>query len=421
MAVSSLCAADERIDCSTLTGKVMCGYQGWFRTPDDGTGGGWTHYGKGGKFEPGACSIDFWPNVSELDADETFVTAFRHADGTPARVFSSVTPKTAMRHFLWMREYGIDGVFVQRFASPVCDIGRGWEQRRKNTDRVLENCRAGANAHGRAYAVMYDLSGMPNGKMDKVMVDWRHLENDLGITTLADDRAYLHHRGKPVVAVWGVGFGGKDRKYTLDECSDLIASLKDRGLTVMLGVPTGWRTLDRDSTKDARLHKAIRQADIISPWTVGRYRDGRGVKRHAGRRWKGDITWCRDAGLEYLPVVFPGFSWVNLKGEPEDRQIHRRDGLFLWSQYCELRKLGATMVYQAMFDEVDEGTQILKISNDPPVGESVFRTYEGLPEDHYLWLVGQATRMIRGEIDRAPKREGFDEVNKRFSDKATTP
>src|ERR1700678_3663030 len=35
------------IDASTLDGKVLCGYQGWFNTPGDGTTFGFTHWGQG--------------------------------------------------------------------------------------------------------------------------------------------------------------------------------------------------------------------------------------------------------------------------------------------------------------------------------------------------------------------------------------
>src|SRR5438132_1536787 len=32
------------VDPSTLTGKVMCGYQGWFAAEGDAAGRGWTHW-----------------------------------------------------------------------------------------------------------------------------------------------------------------------------------------------------------------------------------------------------------------------------------------------------------------------------------------------------------------------------------------
>ena len=79
-------------------------------------------------------------------------------------------------------------------------------------------------------------------------------------------------------------------------------------------------------------------------------------------------------------------------------QIPRLKGEFLWKQYVEAKRAGANMVYQAMFDEVDEGTAIFKCTNDVPMGASNFVTYEGLPSDYYLKLVGEATRMMRGEI-----------------------
>ncbi len=54
------------------------------------------------------------------------------------------------------------------------------------------------------------------------------------------------------------------------------------------------------------------------------------------------------------------------------------------------------MAYVAMFDEVDEGTAIFKVSNIPPK-PGRFVTYEGLPSDWYLRLTGEGTKLIRGE------------------------
>lgn len=132
-----------------------------------------------------------------------------------------------------------------------------------------------------------------------------------------------------------------------------------------------------------------------------------GVGKQAEKFWKPDLAWCMEARVDYLPVVFPGFSWHNKTPEAEMDAIPRQDGVFLWKQYAELKKLGIKMVYEAMFDEIDEGTQIYKVDNDPPVGASKFLTYPGLPSDHYLWLVGQANQMMLGKIPFAetlPKR-----------------
>ena len=262
---------------------------------------------------------------------------------------------------------------------------------------VLAHCREGANRNGRTYAVMYDLSGLGAGQMQRVMDDWKLLVDRMQITR---DKAYLHHRGKPVVAVWGFGFND-GRKYTLAEGLELVRFLKDDpkygGNTVMLGVPTYWRTLDRDTVNDPALHELILQADIVSPWTVGRYRDIPQVESYAEKTLAPDLAWCKEHGKEYLPVVFPGFSWHNMFPKSPLNQIPRQGGKFLWAQYAAAKKAGATMVYQAMFDEVDEGTAIFKCTNDPPVGESKFVTYEGLPSDHYLKLVGAAAKMISGK------------------------
>lgn len=390
------------VNTKTLTGKVMSGYQGWFNAPEDGAGQGWSHWSAHGRFEPGACKIDFWPDMTELDADERFVTPFVHADGRPAEVFSSFNRKTVLRHFKWMQDYDLDGVFVQRFITSTFDA-----RALRHVNVVLSNCREGANLYGRAYAVMYDLSGLGSNQMQRVMDDWRLLMDRMQITK---DPAYLHHGGKPVVSVWGLGFND-GRKYTLSEGLQLVKFLKDDpqygGNTVVLGVPTHWRTLSQDALNDPTLHELVLKADIVSPWTVARYSDPEQANRYAEGTMKPDIEWCRERNKEYLPVVFPGFSWHNMYPRSPLNQIPRLKGKFLWTQYIQARKAGASMVYQAMFDEVDEGTAIFKCTDDPPVGLSKFVNYEGLPSDFYLKMVGQAGRMLRGQpyiLDGFPER-----------------
>src|SRR4051794_37894154 len=81
------------VDCSTMTGKVLCGYQGWFAAEGDGLGRGFYHWSDGRGFKPGACKIDLWPDVSELDADERYATPFKLDDGRVAEVFSSYNRK----------------------------------------------------------------------------------------------------------------------------------------------------------------------------------------------------------------------------------------------------------------------------------------------------------------------------------------
>ena len=393
-------------DRATLTGKVMCGYQGWFAAEGDASGRGWRHYPHRGRFEPGSCGIDLWPDVSGLGNNEKYATPFRHADGQTAYVFSSFSRQTVIRHFEWMRHFGIDGVFVQRFGVETIHPK---DLRHCNT--VLAHCREGANRFGRSYAVMYDLSLLPEGGCQLVIDDWKLLVDKMRIGRDERDRAYQRHNGRPVVAVWGIGFND-GRKYTLAECERLVSFLKHNerygGCTVMIGVPTGWRTLDADSVDDVALHRIAAAADIISPWTVGRYGSPEDAAKHARRRWQPDVAWCREHKIEYLPVVFPGFSWHNSHPGAAFDQIPRLNGKFLWKQMVEARGIGASMLYVAMFDEMDEGTAIFKCSNDPPVGASRFLTFDGLPTDHYLWLTGMGGKLLRSEIppsDELPLRQ----------------
>ena len=382
--------ATAPIDREGLSGRVLCGYQGWFAAEGDGAGLGWRHWRIRDPAAPGGTrfSVDMLPDVSELAPEERFATDAIGADGQPIEVFSSHVRPTVNRHFRWMREYGIDGVFVQRFATTLSN-----PKLLSHSTKLLGDCRDAALEHGRIYAVMYDLSGVPPGKLGVVLEDWRHLRTRMKI---GSDAAALHLGGKPLVAIWGIGF--KDRpEYSVDECRELIRSLEADGCAVLCGVPTGWRTLDRDARPTAALHEIVAMCDVVCPWTVGRYATPEDVRRHADHDWKADLEWCRERNIAYLPVAFPGFSWHNLKGGTLN-QIPRLEGRFLWTQAIEARKAGAESLYVAMFDEVDEATAIFKCI-DPPTPELAkrFVGVDGLPTDHYLRLTGEIGRMLRGE------------------------
>lgn len=393
------------VDASTLDGKVVCGYQGWFNCEGDGSGLGWVHWGGDRKTgpDPSSIRVDLWPDTAELGPEELYPTGLKFSDGRTAMLFSSFNHATVVRHFKWMRDCGIDGAFVQRFMWANMEP---LQLRHRNV--VLHNCRDGANQHGRSYALMYDLSPMKAGQIEAVIDDWKMLVDHMEITS---DAAYQRHGGKPVIALWGFGF--KDRKVTVADGLRLVRFLKDDpkygGLCVMLGVPAGWRMQERDCAKDPQWEELMGLADIISPWTVGRYRDATGAQKYVADLAAADLAWCARKSKDFMPVVFPGFSWHNMhRHSPQPApldQIPRDGGRFLWSQYVAHKRAGSKMIYQAMFDEVDEGTAIFKCSNSPP--GTNFVTYGGLPPDFYMKLVGAGSRLLRGEIPANDEMRGM--------------
>jgi hypothetical protein len=385
-------------------GRIMCGYQGWFRAEGDGSGSGWGHYGFEGRFDPDHVTIDLWPDVSEYET--TYPTGFTLEDGSPARVFSPWDASTVDVHFRWMKEYGIDGVFMQRFFN----VTRTAESRREGRV-ILQHAMAASRKHGRAMAVMYDLSGLRARGEDcsAVIQDWKELVDELKIASQGTNQTYLYHRDKPLVAIWGLGF--PDRPYDIRNIGvdRLIDFLKNDpeygGCSVMLGVPTYFRELRTDCKPDPYLHELIESADVVMPWMVQRFTSSLHNDRvRYGEQIRADLAWCTERGVDYAPCAYPGFSWYNLSrhafgGRHPLDQNPRQKGAFYWDLLSTAIDAGAKMIYVAMFDEVDEGTAIFKCTNEPPRNQppARFLTYEGLPSDHYLWLTGRAGEVLRGE------------------------
>lgn len=385
----------SRVRFKSIRNLVMAGYQGWFNTPEDGAGLGWKHFEKEKEFKPGKCTIDLWPDVSEYE--KTYETAFKLPDETPAKVFSSYDASTTDLHFKWMKQYGIDGVFMQRFVVSIRN-----QKGKDNYNKILNNAVLSAEKYDRAICLMYDLSGMEAGEEDILIRDWKELCEKYKLVS-RNNNHYVYHHGKPLVAVWGIGFNDR-RKYGYEQVKKIIDFLKSEGCSILVGVPTHWRTLTIDAVSDTRLLELVKQADIVHPWLVGRFNNN--TYEPYRKSIEEDIKWCKANGKDYIPVLFPGFSWHNMKKDAPQNMIPRLGGRFFWKQVKGAVDAGAESLYLAMFDEIDEGTAFFKCTNTPPVGESSFITYEGEAPDHYLWLAGEAAKYLRGELrsSRMPVR-----------------
>ena len=387
------------IDATTLDGKVLCGYQGWFNTPNDGANMGFTHWGQNlNKPDSARFNIDLWPDTSEYDPhDLTEIPGLKLPDGSPARLYSAFRPGPVLLHFQWMRQYGIDGVFLSRFIGEAANPNRA-----RHINQVLANIRAGVHREGRVWDMMLDLTMGKNPTTAAVINDWKFLCDKVKVR---EDSRYLHEKGKPVVLLWGLGF--PDRYWTADQADELITFFKKDpnygGVYLIGGIDPHWRTQRGAPQTDPVWAKVYRSFDSLSPWDAGRYNDNASMDNARKKVWEPDLAELKPLGIGYMPTAFPGFSWDNMHQYPPGKSlIPRAKGTFYWRQFAIFRTLNIRTVFVGMFDECDEGTAIYKIANDIPVGK-YFVTPEGLPSDYYLKLTGAATRMIRGETPLSEK------------------
>lgn len=396
VAVALLCACPgfaQSVDSSTLEHKVLLGYQGWFDCPSESAPQNhWSHW-FGRDITPHTISVDMYPELTEFRRSDLCAIPGFAIGGKQAYLYSAWNANVVDAHFRWMEEHGLDGVLVQRFLS---DIPR----RRATGDVVLKNIMAAAKAHGRVFAIEYDVSGASDEKFFDVMRDdWQYLVQDLKIT---EQPGYLHHKGKPVLSIWGMGF--LDRHPPVDPAAaKRVVEWFKSSVTYMGGVPARWRSLGGDSREGQGWGEVYAMMDVIQPWTVGRYGNEETVDRWKAERVAPDLAASKDQGQAYMPVVFPGFSWANLRKDAKKNQIPRDGGRFLWRQAMNARAAGATMLKIAMFDEVNEGTAIMKVASKradaPEQGFWLTLDADGqnLPSDWYLRLAGEITRVFRGE------------------------
>ena len=382
----------------------MAGYQGYFDTACSDRSR-WSKWSSGGQI-PNRNNYQFemWPDLSEFTADDNLCeTDFQYRNGARASLFSSLNAATVDRHFRWMYQYGMDGVYLQRFFT---------------TDRcfstaVLDEVRRGAERYGRTFAYMFDVSDANNFTVyQQIQDEWKFLEDHQQIT---QSSRYLHHNGKPVLAIWGFGLPG--RPGTPAAVESLLRWFQGEAeeryqATVMGGVDaTSWQT-------NTAWYNVFRMFDIVSPWSVGRYRNNAGADAYRTNYLVPNLQACTQSGIDFMPVVWPGFSWSyrqnnNATGNYPFNEIPRLGGTFLWRQLYNSISIfpspDQAQVYVAMFDEVNEGTAVFKVTatqGDTPISinsaANVFLaldadapTYSNVPSDWYLRLLGTATTLVR--------------------------
>ena len=392
------------VDASTLDGKVLIGYQGWFTCPSDGSQR-WTHWSRGAP-TPDTLTVELYPDLGELDPDERCEVPGMTIGAKPAYLFSSRNAKTVSRHFRWMKEYGLDGVLLQRFVGSI----RG---SRAGGDVVLKNVMAAAKESGRTFAIEYDISGGNPEKFAQTLKDdWAYLVDELKVTANPN---YQRHNGKPLLSIWGMGLNdGSHPPGDAQAAKDLSAWFASAApapqrVTYMGGTPARWGTLSVDSRKEPAWAAVYAAMDVVQPWNVGRYGTLEAVDRWKENVLVPDVKLAEKNHQIYMPVIFPGFSWSNLKRGARENQIPRLRGEFLWRQAYNAKMAGAKVLKIAMFDEVDEGTAIFKVVSHrkeaPDQGHWLALDADGadLPSDWYLRLAGEITRMFHGEIKPDPK------------------
>jgi hypothetical protein len=411
-------SAQAPVDPSSIIGKVVCGYQGWFTCTGDGSPiNQWTHWAPGNTPQPGVApnpnpnlTFDVYPDVSMYQSTSLFQTNFANqGDGQPAKLFSDYKQDVTDKHFQLMQANGVDGVAFQRFIWEVLVDPRFKANR--DTDEV--HVRAAAEKYQRMFYLVYDLSGLGNVpatsdqvRLDSVQGDWQN--NMIDKLHITSSPMYAKQGGKPVVQIWGIGYSHIIG--TVTQQQNLINWFKAQGCYVIIGVPIDWHKLGNTGSPGgvpakANWTTAYLAGNMVSPWAVGAYSDQTSTDAYKTNYLTPDLSYCTTNGMAYQPVIFPGFSWYNWNSGTQN-QIPRNKGNFLWHQAYNLRLLNIKTAEIAMMDEYDEGTAILPMAdsyfkiptNQYFVTSSADGTY--LSSDFYIRLAYNVTRQIN-QLDAA--------------------
>ena len=372
----------------TLTNLTLIGYQGWFNTPRDGIGAGWQHWSRDSKkVTPQTVTFELYPDVQDYPRSSLVPTGLGLlGNGTKSVLFSSADKEVVKTHFKWLNQYNLDGLVLQRFISTMSDA-----KRLKSANFVTSEIARQSALNNKHFYFMYDISNSQADFINDIKADFTaHLEN----YTLSNPK-YVKAFGKPVIGIWGFGF--THRPGTKEEAFEIIRWFKQKGYYVVGGVPFYWREGGRATKADWL--DVFKSFDMLMPWSIGAIDSLAAVEKNYVDIVKKDVEFCKQRGIGYQPVIFPGFAWSNWKKGTRNF-IPRLGGKFMWAQ-AEQAKILNLSAYIAMFDEYDESTAIAKAATDKSKipRSKYFLTLdadgEKLSSDFYLKLTGKVTQLLR--------------------------
>jgi hypothetical protein len=363
-----------------VVGKITVGYQGWFACIGDGAPiNGWWHWSQNWSQPPSPSNnaIKAWPDMAEYATG--YQTAYGNLNGGgAATLFSSFDQQSVNTHFLWMQQNGCDTAALQRF-NPNSSEG-------PTRDAMAAKVRSAAEANGRKFYIMYDVSGWTTMQAE-IKADWT---SKMSAHTASS--AYALQNGKPVVCIWGFGFNDSNHPWDAATCLDVVNWFKGQGCYVIGGVPREWRTGTGGSR--AGYLGVYHAFNMLSPWMVGAIgtaADSDSVYQNYNVPDQAD---CNANGIDYQPCVLPGDVSAN----------QRAHGDFMWRQLYNMVRVGAQGIYISMFDEYGEGNQIAKTAATQagvPAGSGLLSLDQdgtACSSDYYLRLTNDGGRMLKGQI-----------------------
>ncbi|KAL8685376.1 MAG: hypothetical protein Q9218_007799 [Villophora microphyllina] len=277
-----------------------------------------------------------------------------------------------------MQENSIDGILVQRFYGQFED---------ESFLQLLQQIRTAAENYGRAFAVEYDIGGVSSADFSDVVPN---LLDDYAnhIAPLMNSPAYLHHEGRPVLEIWGLGIN-QDQLSAAD-CATIFHALRSANPNpyVVLGVQWDWAFYRTDQRID--YFNVFTQADVIQPWAVGAYDDIPSYEQKYRDNFVPDKALADQLGLKYAPSILAGSSSRNRdKGTTFG---DRYNGTFYEAQLKHQLDMKPFFVFGSMFDEFPESTQVIATltnSEVPRQDPGFFGIDDGMDHNYYLQLAGR--------------------------------